>query len=84
MVEMSDVVGEIPVCDGAVTVNDEESVLSRLHDTGVALRRETRVRCGLMFCDIMAFIVTTVLPDMDHVTALSSGTCAVCCVVDFV
>ena len=51
---------------------------------GVALRRETRVRCGLMFCDIMAFIVTTVLPDMDHVTALSSGTCAVCCVVDFV
>jgi len=44
--------------------------------------RETRVRCGLMFCDIMAFIVTTVLPDMDHVTALSSGTSAVCCVVD--
>ena len=27
MVEMSDVVGEIPVCDGAVTVNGEESVL---------------------------------------------------------
>ena len=27
MVEMSDVVGKIPVCDGAVTVNDEESVL---------------------------------------------------------
>ena len=28
MVEMSDVVGEIPVCDGAVTVNDVVSVLS--------------------------------------------------------
>ena len=27
MVEMSDVVGEIPVCDGAVTVNDVGSVL---------------------------------------------------------
>jgi len=26
MVEMSDVVGKIPVCDGAVTVSDVESV----------------------------------------------------------